>query len=93
MQDSTGVPAVVDLAAMRNAAGAAGMPREPLGWPFDLVIDPPGSVNFSRLQQAFSKKTSVGNTSRIQGGVEFPPGARTRFSEFAFSFRLSVCPR
>src|SRR5258705_3749704 len=48
MQDFTGVPAVVDLAAMRNAMQSRGSDAEkikPLG-PVDLVVDHSVIVNF-----------------------------------------------
>src|SRR5436305_6300723 len=57
MQDFTGVPAVVDLAAMRDAMKALrGDPKKinPLV-PVDLVIDHSVQVNFSGSKSAFKK--------------------------------------
>src|ERR1700738_166027 len=57
MQDFTGVPAVVDLAAMRDAMKVlGGAPRKinPLG-PVDLVIDHSVVVNFFGSNTAFKK--------------------------------------
>src|SRR5258707_6119472 len=58
MQDFTGVPAVVDLAAMRDAMKSlGGEPKKinPLV-PVDLGIDHSGAVIFFRNNQAFKKK-------------------------------------
>src|SRR5262249_9539592 len=57
MQDFTGVPAVVDLAAMRDAMkNLGGDPKRinPLV-PVDLVIDHSGAVNFCGSNAAFKK--------------------------------------
>ena len=55
MQDFTGVPAVVDLAAMRSAVARAG--RDPAGVnplvPVDLVIDHSVQVDLFRTPQAY----------------------------------------
>src|SRR5207302_10387006 len=62
-QDFTGVPLVVDLAAMRNAVKTAGKkPRliEPLV-PVDLVIDHSVQVDFAR----------VANAIQLNMGIEF----------------------
>nr|WP_319528540.1 aconitate hydratase AcnA [Pseudomonas laurentiana] len=61
MQDFTGVPAVVDLAAMRAAmAKAGGNPQRinPLS-PVDLVIDHSVMVDHYASQQAFSENVDI----------------------------------
>jgi aconitate hydratase len=61
MQDFTGVPAVVDLAAMRDATGKLGAdPRKinPLV-PVDLVIDHSVMVDFFGTPNAFEKNVEV----------------------------------
>ena len=61
MQDFTGVPAVVDLAAMREAmAKAGGDPRKinPLS-PVDLVIDHSGMVDHFASQEAFAANVAI----------------------------------
>ena len=57
MQDFTGVPAVVDLAAMRNAMQALGGDAEKINplVPVDLVIDHSVIVNFFGNNQAYKK--------------------------------------
>src|SRR3954471_14673276 len=57
MQDFTGVPAVVDLAAMRNAMQALGGDAEKINplVPVDLVIDHSVIVNFFGDNKAFGK--------------------------------------
>src|SRR5205085_10335586 len=63
LQDFTGVPLVVDLAAMRNAVSRAGKPAsliEPLV-PVDLVIDHSVQVDFAR----------VANALQLNMGIEF----------------------
>jgi aconitate hydratase A / 2-methylisocitrate dehydratase len=57
MQDFTGVPAVVDLAAMRDAMVALGGDPKKINplVPVDLVIDHSVNVNFSGNNQAFKK--------------------------------------
>src|SRR5262245_25550464 len=57
MQDFTGVPAVVDLAAMRNAMQTLGGDAEKINplVPVDLVIDHSVIVNFFGNNQAFKK--------------------------------------
>jgi len=60
MQDFTGVPAVVDLAAMRDAMKALGQDPEkinPLA-PVDLVIDHSVMVDYSGGPNAFSKNVA-----------------------------------
>src|SRR3989338_5742540 len=61
MQDFTGVPAVVDLAAMREAmAKAGGDPRKinPLS-PVDLVIDHSVMVDHFASQEAFAANVAI----------------------------------
>eukprot|EP01031_Cornospumella_fuschlensis_P047939 gene47939-58727_t len=57
MQDFTGVPAVVDLAAMRNAMQALGGDAEKINplVPVDLVIDHSVIVNFFGTDNALKK--------------------------------------
>jgi len=57
MQDFTGVPAVVDLAAMRDAAARLGAPAEAINpqVPVDLVIDHSVMVDHFASPQAFVK--------------------------------------
>jgi aconitate hydratase len=61
MQDFTGVPAVVDLAAMRSALARMGEdpteinPRVPV----DLVIDHSVQVDFFASQEAFQRNTEI----------------------------------
>src|SRR5258705_7107502 len=57
MQDFTGVPAVVDLAAMRNAMQSLGGDAEKINplVPVDLVIDHSVIVNFFGDNKAFGK--------------------------------------
>ena len=61
LQDFTGVPLVVDLAAMRNAAAEAGADPsvvEPLV-PVDLVIDHSVQVDFAGSQQALDRNLKI----------------------------------
>jgi len=61
LQDFTGVPLVVDLAAMRNAAAEAGADAsivEPLV-PVDLVIDHSVQVDFSGSQNALDRNLQI----------------------------------
>ena len=61
LQDFTGVPLVVDLAAMRNAAAEAGADAsvvEPLV-PVDLVIDHSVQVDFAGSQQALDRNLQI----------------------------------
>lgn len=61
LQDFTGVPLVVDLAAMRNAAAEAGADAsivEPLV-PVDLVIDHSVQVDFSGSQSALDRNLQI----------------------------------
>jgi len=61
LQDFTGVPLVVDLAAMRNAAAEAGADAsvvEPLV-PVDLVIDHSVQVDFAGSQNALDRNLQI----------------------------------
>ncbi|MFW1858292.1 aconitate hydratase AcnA [Acinetobacter defluvii] len=61
MQDFTGVPAVVDLAAMRAAVAKAGVDPEkinPLS-PVDLVIDHSVMVDYFATPQAFEENVDI----------------------------------
>ncbi|HEX7884260.1 MAG TPA: aconitase family protein, partial [Afipia sp.] len=60
MQDFTGVPAVVDLAAMRNAMKSLGGDAEKINplIPVDLVIDHSVIVNFFGDNKAFGKNVT-----------------------------------
>ncbi len=69
MQDFTGVPAVVDLAAMRNAMQALGGDAEKINplVPVDLVIDHSVIVNFFGDNKAFGEER--------HRGIQAEPGA------------------
>src|SRR4051812_25226110 len=72
LQDFTGVPLVVDLAAMRNAVKTAGKkPRliEPLV-PVDLVIDHSVQVDFARVPNAIQLNMGI-EFSRNRARYEF----------------------
>src|SRR5690606_28320287 len=61
LQDFTGVPLLVDIAAMRDAAvsrGAAAEKVEPLV-PVDLVIDHSVQVDFAGSQQALDRNMAI----------------------------------
>jgi aconitate hydratase len=59
MQDFTGVPAVVDLAAMRDAVATAGGGRVDPLLPVDLVIDHSVSVDAFATPHAFETNVSI----------------------------------
>ncbi|MDX2104010.1 MAG: aconitate hydratase AcnA [Alphaproteobacteria bacterium] len=61
MQDFTGVPAVVDLAAMRDAMTALGGDPQKINplCPVDLVIDHSVMVDYSAAADSFDKNVSV----------------------------------
>jgi len=72
MQDFTGVPAVVDLAAMRKRdadARAATRRRSIRSWPVDLVIDHSVIVNFFGDNKAFAKNVVEGIQSRTRSAT------------------------
>src|SRR6201992_2032630 len=85
MQDFTGVPAVVDLAAMRNAMQALGGDAEKINplVPVDLVIDHSVIVNFFGDNKAFAKNV-VEEYKQNQERYEFLKWGQAAFSNFAF---------
>jgi len=84
MQDFTGVPAVVDLAAMRNAMQALGGDAEKINplVPVDLVIDHSVIVNFFGDNQAF-KKNVTEEYKQNQERYEFLKWGQSAFSNFS----------
>jgi aconitate hydratase len=83
MQDFTGVPAVVDLAAMRDAvAHLGGDPKKinPLV-PVDLVIDHSVAVNFFGNNQAFKKNVEE-EYRQNQERYQFLKWAQRSFDNF-----------
>ncbi|MET0907679.1 MAG: aconitase family protein, partial [Tardiphaga sp.] len=84
MQDFTGVPAVVDLAAMRNAMQALkGDPKKinPLV-PVDLVIDHSVIVNFFGDNKAFGKNVAE-EYKQNKERYEFLKWGQSAFSNFS----------
>jgi aconitate hydratase len=84
MQDFTGVPAVVDLAAMRNAMQALGGDAEKINplVPVDLVIDHSVIVNFFGNNQAFKKNVEE-EYKQNQERYEFLKWGQRAFSNFS----------
>src|SRR5687767_7171318 len=84
MQDFTGVPAVVDLAAMRNAMQALGGDAEKINplVPVDLVIDHSVIVNFFGDNGAF-KKNVTEEYKQNQERYEFLKWGQSAFSNFS----------
>lgn len=84
MQDFTGVPAVVDLAAMRNAMQSLGGDAEKINplVPVDLVIDHSVIVNFFGDNQAF-KKNVTEEYKQNQERYEFLKWGQSAFSNFS----------
>ncbi len=83
MQDFTGVPAVVDLAAMRDAMVAmGGDPRKinPLV-PVDLVIDHSVMIDYFGTHEAFAKNVEM-EYQRNQERYEFLRWGATAFDNF-----------
>ncbi len=83
MQDFTGVPAVVDLAAMREAMVAMGQVPEkinPLS-PVDLVIDHSVSVDYFGSAQAFTKNVEI-EFQRNQERYQFLKWGQQAFRNF-----------
>ena len=83
LQDFTGVPLVVDLAAMRDAAKDAGADPaivEPLV-PVDLVIDHSVQVDFSGSQAALNRNLEI-EFIRNQERYEFLKWGQQAFSTF-----------
>src|ERR1700750_2348460 len=84
MQDFTGVPAVVDLAAMRNAMQKLGGDAEKINplVPLDLVIDHSVIVNFFGDNKAFAKNV-VEEYKQNQERYEFLKWGQAAFSNFS----------
>ena len=83
LQDFTGVPLVVDLAAMRDAAKKAGADPsvvEPLV-PVDLVIDHSVQVDFAGSQQALNRNLDI-EFIRNQERYEFLKWGQQAFDTF-----------
>lgn len=83
LQDFTGVPLVVDLAAMRDAAKSAGADPavvEPLV-PVDLVIDHSVQVDFSGSQAALNRNLEI-EFIRNQERYEFLKWGQQAFNTF-----------
>jgi aconitate hydratase len=83
LQDFTGVPLVVDLAAMRDAAKTAGADPaivEPLV-PVDLVIDHSVQVDFAGSQSALDRNLSI-EFIRNQERYEFLKWGQQAFETF-----------
>ena len=83
LQDFTGVPLVVDLAAMRDAAKNAGADPavvEPLV-PVDLVIDHSVQVDFSGSQEALNRNLEI-EFIRNQERYEFLKWGQQAFDTF-----------
>src|SRR3569832_971851 len=84
MQDFTGVPAVGDLAAMRNAMQARGGDAEKINplVPVDLVIDHSVIVNFFGDNKAFGKNVAE-EYKQNQERYEFLKWGQKAFSNFS----------
>src|SRR6201981_1515176 len=84
MQDFTGVPAVVDLAAMRNAMQTLGGDAEKINplVPVDLVIDHSVIVNFFGDNKAFAKNVTE-EYKQNQERYEFLKWGQKAFSNFS----------
>ncbi len=84
MQDFTGVPAVVDLAAMRNAMQKLGGDAEKINplVPVDLVIDHSVIVNFFGDNKAFGKNVAE-EYKQNQERYEFLKWGQKAFSNFS----------
>ncbi len=84
MQDFTGVPAVVDLAAMRNAMKSLGGDAEKINplVPVDLVIDHSVIVNFFGDNKAFGKNVAE-EYKQNQERYEFLKWGQKAFSNFS----------
>src|SRR5512140_308736 len=84
MQDFTGVPAVVDVAAMRTAMQALGGDAEKINplVPVDLVIDHSVIVNFFGDNKAFGKNV-VEEYKQNQERYEFLKWGQKAFSNFS----------
>jgi len=84
MQDFTGVPAVVDLAAMRTAMKALGGDAEKINplVPVDLVIDHSVIVNFFGDNKAFGKNVAE-EYKQNQERYEFLKWGQKAFTNFS----------
>jgi aconitate hydratase len=84
MQDFTGVPAVVDLAAMRNAMKTLGGDAQKINplVPVDLVIDHSVIVNFFGDNKAFKKNVDE-EYKQNQERYEFLKWGQQAFSNFS----------
>jgi aconitate hydratase len=84
MQDFTGVPAVVDLAAMRDAMKALGGDPKKINplVPVDLVIDHSVNVNFFGNNQAFKKNVDE-EYRQNQERYKFLKWAQRSFDNFS----------
>lgn len=92
MQDFTGVPAVVDLAAMREAVNRLGgdvAKVNPLS-PVDLVIDHSVTVDHFGNDDAFEEKTSGWRWSETMSATSFSAGARRRLINSAWCHQEPV---
>src|SRR6266853_1728000 len=91
MQDFTGVPAVVDLAAMRNAMQALGGDAEKINplVPVDLVIDHSVIVNFFGDNKAFGKNV-VEEYKQNQERYEFLKWGQKALSRSPIRIRSSA---
>ena len=83
MQDFTGVPAVVDLAAMRDAAVKLGGDPEKVNpqVPVDLVIDHSVMVDYFGTKDAFKKNVEL-EYERNQERYEFLRWGQSAFNNF-----------
>jgi len=83
MQDFTGVPAVVDLAAMRTALARLGGDAQRINpsIPVDLVIDHSIQVDFFANQDAFQRNTEL-EFERNRERYEFLRWGQKAFSNF-----------
>ena len=83
MQDFTGVPAIVDLAAMRDGVKKLGAPVSAINpqIPVDLVIDHSMSVEHSASADALGKNVDI-EFQRNQERYEFLKWGQTAFSNF-----------
>ncbi len=84
MQDFTGVPAVVDLAAMRDAMIALGGDPDKINplVPVDLVIDHSVIVDYFGTGQGAGDRTSSSNTSAIGERYRFLKWGQQRVRQF-----------
>lgn len=83
MQDFTGVPAVVDLAAMRDAVASMGGNAERINplTPVDLVIDHSVMIDFSGTPDAFAKNVAL-EMERNMERYEFLRWGQKAFNNF-----------